>query len=84
VHHADAVQKSRVGGAGKHQAENVVLADIAQALEQRVVYNLYFMAVQGDGPVNRVHNQFVVGSEQVVYGAPHDRLSLKLMILLVT
>ena len=73
VHHANAVQEARVRGARKHQAQNVILADIAQALEKTVVNDFHLMAVEPDATMDRVHDQFVVGTEQVIQGTSHHR-----------
>src|SRR5690554_2240918 len=79
MHHTDTVQKAGMGSTGKHQIENVVLADVPQALEQRVVNNLDFVAVERNSPVDRVHDQLVIGSEQVVDGTSHSYNSPKMM-----
>ncbi len=39
-----------MGCAGENQAEDIVLADVAQALEQRMVNDLDFVAVEGMPP----------------------------------
>jgi len=33
MHHPDAVQETGMGGAGENQTQNVVLADVSQALK---------------------------------------------------
>ena len=52
----------------------------AQALEQRMVDDLDLVPVQGDAAVHRVHDQFVIGSEQIVNGTSHGYNSPKMMI----
>lgn len=73
VHHPDAVKEARVRGARKDQAEDVILADVAQALEKAVINDVDLMTVQPDSAMNRVHDQFVVGTEQVIQGTSHNR-----------
>lgn len=45
MHDANAVEKTGMGGPRENQAQYVVLTDIAQSLEQRVVNYLYLMAI---------------------------------------
>jgi hypothetical protein len=79
MHHANAVEEPGVGRAGENQAQNIILADVAQALEKGVVNHLDFMPIQWDAAMHRVHDELVVGSEQVVDGTSHGYKSPKLM-----
>src|SRR5690554_8112730 len=57
MHGADAMQEAGVSGSRKNQGQDIVLTDKAQELEQRVVNDLYFMAVQDDTAMHRIHDQ---------------------------
>jgi hypothetical protein len=52
-----------MGCAGKDQAQDVVLADVSQSLEQRVINHLDLVPVKRNASVNRIHDQLVIGSE---------------------
>ena len=60
-----------MGCARENQAENVVLANVTQALEQGVVDNLDLMPVKRNSAMDRVHDQFVISPEQVIDGTSH-------------
>ena len=80
MHHPDAVQETGMRGAGENQTQNVVLADVSQALKQWMVNHLDFVPVERDTAMHRVHDQFVIGSEQIINGTSHGYNSPKMMI----
>ena len=63
MHHTNTVQKAGMGCAGKDQAQDVVLADVSQSLEQWVINHLDLVPVKRNASVNRIHDQLVIGSE---------------------
>ncbi len=81
MHHADTVQKAGMGRARKHQAQDVVLTNVPEPLEQRMVNHLNFMAIQWNATVHGVHNELVVSTEQIVNGTSHSYKSPKLITL---
>jgi hypothetical protein len=84
MHHTNAVKESGMGRAGKDQAQDVVLTDVAQSLEQRMIDHLDFVPVKWNPSVNRIHDQLVIGSEKIVNGTSHQMESpnfIKLALL---
>ena len=81
MHDTNTVQESGVGGAGKYQAQDVVLADVPQPLEQRMVNHLDLVPVKWNTTVNRVHDQLVIGSEKIINGTSHQMESPNFMKL---
>jgi hypothetical protein len=84
VHYTNAVKESGVGGAGEYQAQDVVLADVPQPLEQGVVNDLDLVPVKWNTTVNRIHDQLVIGPEKIINGTSHQQESpnfIKLALL---